>query len=95
MAYSTANPPILVSSGLNNTTAPAEWRHQSADAGATVDTDGFVTNGFDLGMKVGDLFVHRDTGTDIVTTHVVKTLNANGSVDLTDTTTTASGTDTD
>ena len=85
--------PYLTTQGIGNQ-GIAVWYHSSADAGAAVDTDGFVTDGVALGMKVGDLFVHRDTGTDIVTTHVVKSVGAT-SVDLTDTTTTASGTDSD
>lgn len=94
MAYSTSTPPVCVAGSIGNQ-AITTWHHTSADAGAAVDTDGFVTNGVDLGLKVGDLFVHRDSGTDVITSHTVKTLNANGSIDLTDTTTTASGTDTD
>lgn len=93
MTYVPLSPSLGVQ-GIGNQT-PAAWYHASADAGGDVDADGFVTDGVALGMKVGDLFIHRNTATDIVTTHVVKTLNANGSVDLTDTTTTASGTDSD
>lgn len=90
-----AKSPFLTTQGIGNQ-GIAVWYHSSADSGATVDTDAFVTDGVALGMKVGDLFVHRDTGTDIVTTHVVKSVNTTtGTVDLTDTTTTASGTDSD
>lgn len=88
-----ANSPNLIVQSIGGQGIKVYY-HSSADAGAAVDTDGFVTDGVALGMAVGDLFIHRDTGTDIVTTHVVKTLNA-ASVDLTDTTTTASGTDSD
>lgn len=72
------------------------WIHTSADAGAAVDTTGFVSNGGKYGMKVGDLLQHTNTGTNIVTLHRVMTVNATtGAVDLSDTTTIASGTNTD
>lgn len=80
--------PIAVGSRL--------WIHTSADAGAAVDTSGFISNGGKYGMKVGDLLQHTDTGTKIVTQHRVMTVNATtGAVDLSDTTTIASGTNTD
>jgi hypothetical protein len=73
------------------------WIHESADAGAAVDTTGFITDGGSRGMLVGDLVQHTDTGTKIVTTHRVMTVSATypGAVDLSDTTTTASGTSSD
>jgi hypothetical protein len=85
-----AKSPFLGVQGIGNQ-GIATWYHSSADDGATVDTDGFVTDAVALGMKVGDLFVHRDTATDIVTTHAVKSLGT-ASANLTNTTTTASGT---
>jgi hypothetical protein len=75
---------------------PRLWTHQSADAGATVDTTGFVSDGGKYGMKVGDLFQHTNTSTNIVTLHRVMTVNSTTkAVDLSDTTTIASGTNTD
>jgi hypothetical protein len=72
------------------------WIHTSADAGAAVDTTGFVTDGGKYGMKVGDLFEHTNSATSIVTLHRVMTVNATtGAVNLSDTTTIASGTNTD
>ena len=94
MTYVALSPSLQVQ-GVGNQ-GIAVWYHSSADDGATVDTTGFVTDAYSLGMKVGDLFVHRDTGTDIVTTHAVKTVSATtGAADLTNTTTTASGTSSD
>ncbi|MER2514528.1 MAG: hypothetical protein ABTQ25_19300 [Nitrosomonas ureae] len=85
-----AKSPFLTTQGIGNQSI-AVWYHSSADAGAAVDTDGFWTDAVVMGAKVGDLFIHRDTGTDIVTTHVVKSLGA-ATANLTDTTTTGSGT---
>lgn len=73
------------------------WIHTSADAGAAVDTTGFITDGGSRGMKVGDLVEHTNTGTNIVTLHRVMTVSSTfpGVVDLSDTTTVASGTNSD
>lgn len=88
--------PALVTQGLGNQNI-AIWFHQSADSGATVDTTGFITDGGDLGMKVNDLVFHLNTSTNIVTSHVVITVSATapGAVDLSDTTTIGSGTNSD
>lgn len=95
MTYVAASPALLVQ-GVGNQ-GIAVWYHQSADAGSVVDTTGFITDGGNLGMKVGDLFVHRDTGTNIITSYTVITVSATapGAVDLSDTTTTATGTNSD
>ena len=72
------------------------WIHTSADAGAAVDTTGFISDGGKYGMKVGDLVQHTNTATNIVTLHRVMTVSATtNAVDLSDTTTIASGTNTD
>jgi len=95
MPYSTSNPPILVGQGVQNA-YPAEWIHQSVDAASVVQVAGFITNGYQLGMKVGDFVTHRETDTDIVSRFVVKTVNAaTGAVDLTNATADASGTNSD
>lgn len=87
-----AKSPFLVSQGIGNQ-GPAIWHHSSADDGATVDTTGFITDGYNLGMKVNDYVIHVDTGTNLITGHVVKTVSATtGAVDLTNTTTIGSGT---
>jgi hypothetical protein len=78
-------------------TGSRKWTHTSADTGATVDTTGFITDGGNRGMKVGDLVEHTNTGTNIVTLHRVMAVSATapGAVDLSDTTTIASGTNSD
>jgi len=93
MAYSTSNPPQLVSQGIGNQTL-AIWHYNSADPTADVDGAGYITNGGDLGLKVGDLVFHRETDTDLVYSHVVKTVSstAPGAVDLTNGTLIGSGT---
>jgi len=92
MAYSTSNPPVLLS-GFNDQNGRI-WQYKSADAAATVDTAGYISNGDDLGMLVGDLVVVHDTGTPAVTLHAVQSVTAGGAVDLFDAGSTIS-TDTD
>lgn len=94
MTYSTSNPPVLVSQGVGNQTL-AIWHYTHAtDPTATVDGAGYITNGGALGMKVGDLVFHREADTDLVYSHVVKTVSSTypGAVDLTDGTALGSGT---
>jgi hypothetical protein len=85
MAYSTSTPPVRANEAPF-TGAGQLWIHASADAQAAANTSGFITNGGDLGMKVGDIVQHRDTSTNIVTSHSVITVSstAPGAVDLSD-----------
>lgn len=87
MAYSTSAPPVLVSCGPL-TGSGQVWYHSSADATAAFDASGFITNGGALGMRVGDIVIHRDTTstTTATTSHQVVTVSTTypGAVDLSD-----------
>jgi hypothetical protein len=85
MAYSTANPPTLMTMGPL-AAAGRHWFYSSADIATDVDTAGYITNGGDLGMKVGDLVFVQVTGTGVITTHRVVTVSstAPGAVNLGD-----------
>lgn len=61
MAYSTSNPPALVTSTLSG--GPQEWVYTSTDAFSVVSVDGYFTDAFDLGMRAGDLITVIDTDT--------------------------------
>ncbi len=98
MAYSTSNPPQLLTPSFTNASGESSiWNYTSTDAAATVDADGYITNGVALGMKVGDLVnvIDSDASPVIVTTHRVVSVNTNGSVDLSNGDTTVTGTDSD
>lgn len=73
------------------------WVHEGASTGAQVQVSGYITDGGSRGLKVGDVVRHRNTATNIISQHVVVTVSATypGAVDLSDTTTVASGTNTD
>lgn len=92
MAYTSANLNLVSKAPL--TGGGQEWTHFSADTGAQAQVDGFITDGVAKGLKVNDVVKHRNTATNIISTHQVVALNANGSVDMTDSTTFVSGTDT-
>jgi hypothetical protein len=95
MAYSTSAPPQLLTQAIAGLRI---WYHTSADATAAADAAGFITNGQDLGMKVGDIVYHKDPTTDAtaLTSHKVIALSAvNRSVDLSDGTVIGSATNSD
>jgi hypothetical protein len=96
MSYSTSNPPQLVWS-LVGGVAPQRWVYTTADAAATVDGSGYITNGGALGMKVGDIVEVNDTNLGITTAHRVITVSstAPGAVDLGNGTTIGTATNSD
>lgn len=82
MAYSTSNPPALALQSING---PRKWDYSSTDTLATVDTSGYITNGGQLGMQVGDIVFIRDTTTPASGIKYVITVSAStGAVDLVD-----------
>ncbi len=85
MTYATTNPPNLVLSGFNAASLSI-WSYESADPAATVDGDGYITDGDALGMKVSDLVLvtETDQSPPIITTHSVVSVTAGGAVDLSD-----------
>lgn len=94
MAYSTSNPPVLISKPIGAFGVQL-WSYRGADTAATIDTDGYITNAKTLGMKVGDFMYATSTGTaNQISIHLVKAINANGSANLGDTGF-AAGADTD
>lgn len=97
MAYDSTVLGLASGGTIGSSTMPRIWTHQSADAGAAVDTTGFITDGGDRGMRVGDILLHRNTSTNIVSSHRVMTVSATapGAVDLSDSTTVVSGTNSD
>lgn len=77
---------------------PAFWYYRSEDAAAVVDADGYITDGQDLGMKVGDIVYVEDSNASpvIVTVHRVTSLSTTDrSVDLSNGDTLITGTDSD
>lgn len=96
MAYSTSDPLILLTPAALGVGLRV-WFHKSADAGTAADADGFITDAIARGLKVGDVVLHEDTGTNIITSHRVfaSTTAPTTSVSLGDGTTFCSGTNSD
>ena len=92
MAYSTDSPPMLVFQAPSG--GRRVWMYSSADAMATVDASAYLSNGYSLGMRDGDLCLVYDTAQKIWSTHTV--LNTSGTViDLANGTTIGSATNSD
>lgn len=96
MAYSTSTPPVCLPGTIGNF-GQGLWVLQGTDASATVRVTGYISNGGDLGMKVGDLVIYYDTNLGITSTLNVATVSATapGAVDLQDATVVGSTTNTD
>ena len=96
MAYVTTNPPQLVSGTVGGVGSQV-WSYRSTDAAIDVDTAGYITNGGNLGMRVGDVVIVTDTNDSPpdVRMMAVNSVSATapGAVDLQDTV--AADTDTD
>ena len=90
MAYSTSSPPSLIVSQIGG---PNFWRYSSADAAASVDLSGYFTNGYDLGMRDGDLLFVYNSTSKIWSTHTV--VVSGTTVNVADGTTIGSSTNSD
>ena len=91
MAYSTSNPPRLQSQAL---VGGRVWYYTSADATATVDGSGYFTDGYELGMRDGDLLIHYDSNLKVAYMNVVEILTGT-TIDLADGTVVGSTTNSD
>jgi hypothetical protein len=82
MAYVPGNLNLISVAPL--TGAGQHWSLSGTDAATDVDAAGFISDGGDRGMRVGDLVYYRDTDDQITTTHVVLTVSstAPGAVNL-------------
>lgn len=81
MAYSTDNPPALVSQSLTGDFK--EWVYKSTDPITDVRLSGYFTNGYKLGMRKGDLVKVIDTDASPITTQLcIVTSATSTAVDL-------------
>lgn len=93
MAYSTSNPPFILAQGLQGN--GKVWMYKSTDAPAVVRVSGYITNGWALGMRAGDLFLSVDTDASPIAMQLMIVTSATSSaVDLSDGTA-VTATDTD
>ena len=81
MGYSTSNPPALQSQAING---PRKWVYSSADPIGDVNSDGYFTDGYALGMKVNDELTVIDTNLGTQHLCIVNASSAAGGVDISD-----------
>lgn len=90
--YSTSNPPRLVSQPIAGLRM---WQYTSDDAVSAVRVSGYFTNGYDLGMRAGDIVAVLDNDASPITGALCWVASASSSaVDLSDGVT-ITGTDSD
>lgn len=83
MAYSTSSPPMLIAQNIMGTRKL--WFYASTDAAGTVDASGYITDGYNLGMRAGDfvLVLDSDASPLALTAHVVSS-SSTTATDLSD-----------
>lgn len=81
MAYSTSNPPRLVSQPI---AGQRHWQYVSNDAITLVRVDGYITNAEELGMKANDIVTVIDADGNDADVAIVLAINSDGSADLSD-----------
>lgn len=83
MAYAVTNPPRMVAQPIAGL---RQWQYTSTDAQTVVRVAGYITNGYDLGMKAGDLVwvVDNDAAPPASSLHTVASVTTNGAADLSD-----------
>jgi hypothetical protein len=93
MAYSTSTPPVLLAQGIMG--GNSLWTYASTDAATAVRVSGYIANGWELGMRAGDLVMAVDTDASPIATQLMIVTSAlSGTVDLSDGTA-VTATDTD
>jgi hypothetical protein len=83
MAYSTDNPPAMITQRVGDN-GGALWSYLSTDAATVVRADGYITNGDALGMKVGDIVIQSSSDASVAHIYVVNSVASGGAADLAD-----------
>ena len=82
MAYSTSVPPRMAVPGVGG--GFSLWFYSSTDAATVVRAAGYISNGDDLGMKVGDIVLQSSTDASVAHIYIVNSVTAGGAADLSD-----------
>lgn len=82
MAYATSNPPILISKGIG--VARKVWVYASVDAMTLVRVSGYITNGYKLGMRSGDIVFVVDTDASPIAGQIAMVNVSGTTIDLGD-----------
>lgn len=92
MSYATSNPPRLIadSVGAGGVTANGGsqggslWLYLTTDAFAAIDTAGYFTNGYSLGIRPNDVMIVVKTDTKAAQIMVCIAATSDSDVDFTD-----------
>lgn len=84
MAYLTSNPPAMLTQRLGSNGPAAFWMYSSTDAATVVRVSGYITNGYDLGLVVGDLVFQSSVDASVAHIYVVTAVVVDGAADLSD-----------
>lgn len=90
MSYTTANLGLWAQASA---AGPKLWFYSEAATAATVDASGYITDGYNKGMRDGDLLAHYNSTSKIWTMHTVTVSGT--TVDLADGTIVGSTTNSD
>lgn len=83
MAYATSNPPALVSQ-RSGADGGAVFIYKDGDDKAAVTAADYVSDGFDLGLKVGDIVHHIDSTNNKINYLIVSAVTTDGAATLSD-----------
>lgn len=82
MAYSTSNPPQLLSGSFTRSNGASIWTYQSSDLVATVLGSDYISNGDALGMKANDEVIVIDETNNLKFETIVTSVTAGGAASL-------------
>lgn len=83
MAYSTSNPPHLLSQLIAG--GKKLWLYASTDAATAVRVSGYFTDGYERGMRAGDILMMVDTDASPIAAQIMIVTSAvPGTVDMSD-----------
>ena len=77
MAYSTSAPPSVIAETLNGKKL---WYYSSSDPSTTADDTDYFSNGYSLGMRVGDLLLSVVSSSYNVSIGAVSVASSSGPV---------------
>ena len=80
MAYDAVSNPIVAYVQPNSSSRIKQWIYFATDPQATVATDGYFADGWNRGLRAGDLIWHYDSGDNDVALRRVATSTATGGV---------------
>lgn len=92
MAYDPVTNPVVAYVQPKSSGRIKQWIYFATDPTATIATDGYFSDGYVRGMRVGDVLWHFDSGANSLQIRRVSGATATGGVDTNEVTSSATGT---